>query len=152
MSNVKRIQFTAIIHASAAVVWHHITSLESYKRWASAFAEGSCFEGSWDTGSKILFLSPSGGGMVAEIAESRRNAFISIRHFGFISNGTEDTTSDAIRSWAPAFENYTLQPAPSGTKMVVDMDVAADWEASMTQSWPKALSLLKELCESASAT
>jgi hypothetical protein len=29
MSNVKRIQFTATIHATSAVVWHHITSPES---------------------------------------------------------------------------------------------------------------------------
>ena len=40
MSSVKRIQFTATISAPAAVVWQHITSLESYKHWASAFAEG----------------------------------------------------------------------------------------------------------------
>ena len=77
--------------------------------------------------------------------------FISIRHLGFISNGIEDTTSDAIRSWAPAYENYTLLLAPQGTKMVVDQDVAAEWEEYLTQAWPKALNLLKELCESTSA-
>jgi hypothetical protein len=151
MSTVKRVQFSATINATPAVVWHHITSLESYKVWTSAFAEGSHFQGSWDTGSKIRFLSPSGDGMVAKIAESRKNEFISIRHLGFISNGTEDTTSDAIRSWAPAYENYTLLLAPEGTKMVVDQDVAAEWEEHMTQAWPKALALLKGLCESSAA-
>ena len=151
MSTVNRIQFTVTIKATAAVVWHHITSLESYKHWASAFAEDSIFQGTWDTGSKIRFLSPSGDGMVAEIAESRRNEFISIRHLGFISNGTEDTMSDAVRSWAPAYENYTLLLAPEGTKMVVEQDVAAEWGEYLTQAWPKALNLLKELCESTSA-
>lgn len=151
MSSVKRIQFIATISAPASVVWHHITALESYKHWTSAFTEGSYFQGSWDTGSKIRFLSPSGDGMVAEIAESRKNEFISIRHLGFISNGTEDTTSEAIRSWAPAYENYTLVQMPSGTKMVVDQDVTADFEEYMNQAWPKALNLLKELCESTSA-
>lgn len=102
MSSVKRIQFTATINAPAAVVWQHITSLESYKHWASAFAEGCYYQGSWDAGSRILFLSPGGDGMVAEIAENRKNEFISIRHVGFISNGTEDTTSESIRSWTPA--------------------------------------------------
>lgn len=89
--------------------------------------------------------------MVAEIAESRMNEFISIRHLGFISKGTEDTTSDAVRSWAPAYENYTLTHVPEGTRMVVDQDVPAEWEEHLNQAWPRALSLLKALCESASA-
>lgn len=151
MSSIKRIQFTNTIRASAAVVWRHITSLESYRRWTSAFAEGSHFEGSWEQGAKIRFLAPSGDGMVAEIAESRKNEFISIRHMGFIANGVEDTTSDAIRAWAPAYENYTLLSIPEGTKMVVDQDVSAEWEEYLTQAWPKALELLKDLSESASS-
>jgi uncharacterized protein YndB with AHSA1/START domain len=148
MASKKRIQFTAVIHAPAAVVWHHVTSPESYKHWARAFAEGSHFEGSWEQGSKIRFLSPTGDGMVAEIAESRENAFISIRHFGFIANGVEDTTSEAVKGWAPAFENYTFVALPEGTRMVVDQDVAAEWEAYLSEAWPKALALLKQLSES----
>ena len=151
MSTLHRIQFTATIHATADVVWQHITFPESYRHWTSAFAEGSHFQGSWDTGSKIRFLSPSGDGMLSEIAESRKNEFISIRHLGFISKGVEDTTSDAVRSWAPAYENYTLLPDPQGTKVVVDQDVSAEWEEHLSQAWPKALELLKELCESPTA-
>ncbi len=87
MSSVKRIQFTVEINAPVSVVWRHVTSPESYRIWTSAFAEGSHFKGSWEQGSKIQFLSPSGDGMVAEIAENRGNEFISIRHLGFIANG-----------------------------------------------------------------
>lgn len=152
MSSVKRIRFSVTISAPAAVVWRHVVSLESYKCWASAFAEGSHFEGSWDPGSKIRFLSPTGDGMVAEIAENREKEFISIRHLGFIVNGVEDTTSEAIRAWAPAYENYTFLALPEGTEMVVDQDVAAEWEEYMNDAWPKALVLLRALCEpSASA-
>jgi len=151
MSSVKRIQFTATIAAPAAVVWRHITSPESYRNWTSVFAEGSRFEGSWEQGAKILFLSPSGDGMVSEIAECRRNEFISIRHLGFISNGVEDTKSEAVRAWAPAYENYTLVPLPEGTRLVVDQDVTAEWEEHLAQAWPKALELLKKLSEHASA-
>lgn len=151
MSSVKRIQFTAAINAPVAAVWRHVTSLESYKCWASAFAEGSHFEGSWEQGSKIRFLSPSGDGMVAEIAENRENEFISIRHLGFIANGVEDTTSEAIQAWAPAYENYRFLALPEGTKMVVDQDVAIEWEEYMNEAWPKALVLLKELSESSAS-
>jgi hypothetical protein len=148
MSPVTRIQFATTIAAPAAAVWHHITSPESYKRWTSAFAEGSHFTGSWEQGAKIWFLAPTGDGMVSEIAESRANAFVSIRHRGFITNGVEDTTSDAVRAWAPAYENYTLVSVPEGTTMTVDQDVASEWEQHLAQRWPIALSLLKALCES----
>lgn len=148
MSAVKRIQFTTTIHAPAATVWRHVTSLESYQRWTSAFAEGSTFQGTWAQGAKIRFMSPTGDGMVSEIAEARENEFLSIRHLGFIANGVEDTTSEAIRAWAPAYENYTFLTVPGGTRMVVDQDVPADWEAHMNLAWPQALALLKALSES----
>jgi hypothetical protein len=148
---MKRIQFTATINAPVAVVWQNVISPESYQHWTSAFAEGSRFEGSWEQGQKIRFLAPSGDGMVAEIAQSRKHEFISIRHLGFIANGVEDTTSEAVRAWAPAYENYTFSAVPDGTRMVVDQDVPEEWEAHMNQSWPKALGLLKALSESSRA-
>lgn len=151
MPSTMRIQFTATINAPVAVVWHHVTSLESYRHWTSAFAEGSHFEGSWEQGARIRFLSPAGDGMVSEIAESRTHEFISIRHLGFIANGVEDTTSEAVCAWAPAYENYTFSAVPEGTRMVVDQDVAAEWEEHMSQAWPRALALLKALSESSSA-
>ncbi|AVP96842.1 ATPase [Ahniella affigens] len=148
MATLNHIQFEITINAAADVVWQHITALESYKYWTSAFAEGSYFQGSWEVGSRILFLAPSGDGMVSEIAESRRNEFLSIRHLGMLSNGTEDTTSEAVRSWAPAYENYTLQAINGGTRVVIDQDVPAEWADHLSQSWPKALGMLAELCES----
>lgn len=152
MPPVNRIQFSKDIAAPADVVWHHITDPESYRYWTAAFAEGSRFEGGWHTGASIRFLSPSGDGMVSEIAESRRPAFISIRHLGVIANGVEDTTSDAVRAWAPAYENYTLLPAPQGTRLVVDQDVAPEWEAHLKQAWLQALDRLQALCETAGAS
>jgi uncharacterized protein YndB with AHSA1/START domain len=147
MSNVKRIQFSTIIKAPVAVVWETMFGPESYRRWTSAFTEGSYYEGSWSQGSRIRFLSPSGEGMVAEIAENRPNQFLSIRLLGYISNGIEDTESDSVRAWAPAFENYTFIPVSVGTRLVVDQDVTANFEQYMKDAWPKALELLKQLCE-----
>lgn len=148
MSSVKRIQFAATINAPVPTVWRLMIDPESYKRWASAFAEGCYFEGSWEQGAKIKFLSsPSGDGMVAEIAQNRKNEFISIRHLGFISNGVEDTTSESVRAWAPAYENYTFISVPAGTKLAIELDVFSEWEQYMNEAWPKALALLKQLSE-----
>lgn len=151
MSSVKRLRFSAEISAPLPTVWQAMTSRDSYEHWASAFTEGCCFEGSWDQGARISFLAPSGDGMVSEIAENRTNEFISIRHLGFIAQGVEDTTSESIRSWAPCYENYTFVAVPEGTRLVVELDVAAEWEQDMQEAWPRALALLKALCEAESA-
>ena len=152
MSSVKRIQFAATINAPVPTVWRLMMGPESYKRWACAFAEGCYFEGSWEQGAKIKFLSPpSGDGMVAEIAQNRKNEFISIRHLGFFSNGVEDTTSESVRAWAPSFENYTFVSVPEGTNLVIELDVLDEWEEYMNEAWPKALALLKQLSEAENA-
>jgi uncharacterized protein YndB with AHSA1/START domain len=148
---VKRIQFSVDISAPSATVFRTMLDPDSYKDWTSAFAEGSYYEGSWQEGEKIKFLSPAGDGIVSEIAEHRPNEFISIRHLGFISQGVEDTHSEAARAWAPAYENYTFRPTADGTRLGVDLDVTEEWEQHMAGAWPKALQRLKVLCEGGEA-
>lgn len=147
MATNRQIQFSTTIEAPPAKVWETMLGDEGYRHWTSVFAEGSHFEGSWEAGSRIRFLAPSGEGMVSEIAESKPHQFLSIRHLGMVKNGVEDTESEEIRGWAPAYENYTFEAVPEGTRLVVDQDVAADWEQHLKDTWPKALALLKQLCE-----
>jgi len=148
MPAIKRIQFVAEIAAPAARVYALMIGDTSYRDWTSAFVEGSRYEGSWNRGERIRFLSPSGHGMVAEIAENEPNEFISIRLLGQIANGVEDTESESIRAWAPAYENYTFFATACGTRLVVDQDVTDDSESYMREAWPKALDRLKVLSES----
>jgi hypothetical protein len=54
--------------------------------------------------------------------------------------------SEAIRAWAPAYENYTFTATPQGTKLTVEQDITEDFE-SMEEAWPMALEKLKALCE-----
>jgi uncharacterized protein YndB with AHSA1/START domain len=150
MAAVKRLRFSTVIAAPVSRVFDAMIDPAIYTQWTTAFAEGCYFEGSWQPGQRIRFLSPGGDGMLAEIAENRRNEFISIRHLGFVSKGVEDTTSVAARAWAPAYENYTFAATPEGTtRLTVDMDVAQAWEKDMAEAWPKALARLKALCEGA---
>lgn len=147
MPNARQIRFATTIKAPADVVWAKMLGADTYPRWTAAFSEGSYYEGSWSQGSSIRFLSPSGEGMVAEIAGNRPNEFLSIRQIGVVANGVEDTESDAVRAWAPAYENYTLVHGPEGTKVVIDQDVNAEFEKFMKDTWAKAFASLKQLCE-----
>lgn len=107
--------------------------------WTSAFGDRLIFEGSWEKGERVRFVTPEGHGVVSEIAENTPNAFISIRIRGTIDNdGVEDTPSDAIRAWAPAYENFTLSATANGTRLTVDQDITEGFE-SMPEAWPKAL-------------
>jgi hypothetical protein len=122
---------------------------DTYRDWTSAFAEGSYFEGSWEQGQQIRFLAPSGDGMVAERAESRRPEFVSIRHRGTITGGVIDTHSDAVRAWANAYENYTFVDRGGATEVHVAIDITPDFEDYMNRTWPVALARLRAICEHA---
>lgn len=147
MSHLRRIQFTVDIAASPSRVYALMLDDRSFRDWTSAFAEGSYFEGSWRPGERIRFLTPSGDGMLAEIAENRPHDFVSIRHLGQIVRGVEDTDSEAVRAWAPAYENYTFLATPGGTRLVVDQDVTEEFERFLAVAWPRAQQRLKALCE-----
>lgn len=148
MPTTKKLQFSTEIAAPREQVFATMLDPVAYRDWTSPFAEGSYYEGRWQAGQKIRFMSPSGDGMVSEIAEHRPAEFVSIRHLGFIENGREDTTSDAVRAWAPCHENYTFTDEGGGTRLRVDLDAFGGYEDMMARLWPPALEQLKQLCES----
>lgn len=120
---------------------------ETYRKWTSAFTEGSHYKGSWEKGSKILFLDPNGMGMVAKIAENKPYEFISIEMLGFVSNGNEDMESEGAKGMAGAHENYTFKEEDGTTVVLIDTDTNDEFKAMFEDMWPKALLKLKELSE-----
>ena len=55
--------------------------------------------------------------------------------------------SDAVRAWAPCFENYTFTDEGGGTRLRIDLDAFGGYEDMMARLWPPALDKLKRLCE-----
>lgn len=85
--------------------------------------------------------------MVGRIAANKPYEFISIEHLGIVQNGVEDTTSEAARKWAPAFENYTFKDKGGATEVLVDIDVEDEHAQMFNEMWPEALRKLKDLAE-----
>lgn len=139
---MKTLHFSVVIHALRQRVWDTMLQPETYSQWTAAFCEGSYYKGSWETGSDILFLSPSGEGMKAVIAENRPGEFVSIRHFGCVTHENVEPITE------PAFENYSFRDVEDGTELRVDMDSPDQYEAMFQDMWPRALLRLKALCES----
>lgn len=147
-----KIHASIVINAPKEKVWHAMLDKETYPEWTKAFNEGSRYEGSWEKGSKILFLGPDPetgeeGGMVSRIAENKPYEFISIEHLGIISNGVEDTTSEEAKKWTPAHENYTFREVDGGTEVSIDMDVDGEHAEMFEGMWQNALELLREVAE-----
>ncbi|HET8736048.1 MAG TPA: SRPBCC domain-containing protein [Pricia sp.] len=144
---MEKIHFKTTINAPVKKVWNTMLDDETYRQWTKAFHEGSHYKGSWEEGSKILFLGPEDSGMVSEIAENRPHEYISIKHIGIVNKGVEDTESEEAKKWAPAFENYTFTEADGKTTVSVDMDIEEDYKEMFQEMWPNALQKLKELSE-----
>jgi uncharacterized protein YndB with AHSA1/START domain len=148
----EKLHFETMINAPVAKVWEMMLGAETYKQWTAAFDPSSYYEGSWEKGSQIKFLGDGGSGMLSEIVENVPAKFISIRHLGEIRNGVEDTTSEAVQKWLPAFENYTFEEREGGTWLQIDMEMQSSEESKNMKEmfegmWPKALLKLKEICE-----
>ena len=146
-----KLKFSIVINAPKEKVWDTMLEDKTYRIWTEEFTPGSHYIGSWDEGSKILFLGPANdgklGGMVSRIKENKLHKFISIEHLGEVLDGIEDTTSDRVKIWAGALENYTFIDKDDKTELVVDMDINEEFKEMFEGMWPKALQKLKSLCE-----
>lgn len=85
--------------------------------------------------------------MVSRIKENRLHEFISIEHLGFVENGKEDTTSEAVQSWAGNLENYTLLEKDGSTKVLVELDTDEEHKEMFDSTWNDALNILKSITE-----
>src|SRR5680860_262476 len=101
--------------------------------------EGSRQETDGEQGSKARFLGPDGNGMMALIKTSDPYNFMSFKHLGFIKDGVEDTTSEKVKDWKGAEENYTLAKTDSKTVLIVEMDVAEEYMDDFQKALPMAL-------------
>ena len=151
---MKKIQFKKEINASAQKVYETMLGLKnkaSYEYWTAAFNPTSTYEGSWDNGSKILFVGTDEngkkGGMVSEIVAHQPAEFVSIRHYGFLDGDTEITTGEQVEKWAGGHENYSFQENNGVTTVTVEMDSVDEYLDYFNNTYPKALDKLKEISE-----
>ncbi len=151
LMKIDKMTFEILIKASPEKVFQTMLDDKTYRDWTSEFSPGSHYKGSWEKGSKILFLGPGKDGemgMVSRIEENIPGKFVSIQHLGLVENGVEVTSGPSVTGWAGAFENYTFQEKDGMTLLKVDLDSNEEFKGYFETTWPKALDRLKSLCES----
>lgn len=148
---MKTIKLSIIIKAPKRKVWNTALDDKTYRYWTEVFVKGSHYVGSFNKGSKILFLAPNDfdilEGVVSQVVENTPYEYLSIKYLGYYKNGKEDYTSDDVKSWAPSYENYRFIEHPQGTELFVEMDVSDDQYDHFSNLWPQALEKMKELIE-----
>jgi len=151
---MKKLQFKVSIDAPANQIYDCMLGLNSkstYEQWTALFNPTSSYEGSWDKGSKILFLGVDEkgekGGMVSRIVENIPSRFVSVQHYGLIQADKEITEGPDVEKWANGLENYSFEENNGTTTVTVDLDSTDEFVDYMNETYPKALEALKELCE-----
>jgi uncharacterized protein YndB with AHSA1/START domain len=145
------LNFSIDIKAPVEKVYQTMLDAEGYKQWTAAFNSSSHFIGSWEKGADIQFLGCDAngkmGGMVAKIKENIPNRFVSIRHYGMIENGEIITSGPMVDAWAGAHENYGFSEENGISTVKVSVDTEKSMDGYFYETYPKALDLLKEICE-----
>ena len=147
---MEKMNFSISINAPKEKVWNTLWEDESYRKWTSAFIEGShAVTDNWKKGTKVLFLDPKGSGMVSMVAENKPNEYMSFKHLGEVKDGVEDTTSEQAKQWSGATEDYTLTTTNNGTDLKVEMEgnIGDDFKEYFLKAWPEALEKVKKLAE-----
>jgi predicted 3-demethylubiquinone-9 3-methyltransferase (glyoxalase superfamily)/uncharacterized protein YndB with AHSA1/START domain len=151
MVKKQTMHFAIAINSSPEKVYHTIIDKDHYGEWTSAFASDSHFIGSWDKGSRIMFLGhgPDGkmGGMIGIIKENKPFKHISIEYLGMIEDGEELTTGPEVENWQGSTENYTFTEKNGSTLLSIDVDANEAFKDFFQDTWPKALKLVKDICE-----
>jgi uncharacterized protein YndB with AHSA1/START domain len=145
------IHFSTEINAPVEKVFNIMLQDETFKQWTAEFNPTSAYRGSWNKGSKILFIGTDEngveGGMVSRIRENVPNSYISIEHLGLVKGKEEITSGPEVEGWAGSLENYTFINNNGKTILEVDMDTNPDFKSYFEESWPRALKKLKAICE-----
>ena len=97
-------EFTIIINANPEKVWEVLWGDKTYSQWTAIFSEGSYAKTDWKEGSKVLFLTPDGRGMVSKIKQKIPNQYMLFEHLGVIENNIENLESKEAKEWAGATE------------------------------------------------
>jgi len=145
---MRRLTFSIKVGVPKERLWEVLLTDDTYCKWTSVFREGSYALTDWEPGSKALFLTPDGNGMVSKIVAHRPGEFLCIQHLGFVKDGVEEIAGADEKGWVGAFENYTLKEEDGISTLTVEMDVSEEYESFLCKTWPRALYKLKELAES----
>jgi hypothetical protein len=144
---MEKLNFTVSINASSEKVWQILWNDVTYRKWTSAFHEGSYAVSEWKERSKIQFLSPDGSGMYSIIDICKPNEFMAFKHLGVVKNFMEQPNDEETKAWSGGMETYSLKEENGTTLLECSLDSVEQFKEYFQSTFPKAMALLKDLAE-----
>ena len=148
---MERLEFSTQIDAPVEQVFDTMFGTDTYKQWTAVFNPTSDFEGSWEKDSKIMFtaINKEGKreGMIGTVKEYVPNRFVSVGYYGVLDGDKEVTDGDVVNGFADSYENFSFDASGNKANVTVEVDVEDAYKSYMLETYPKALSRLKEICE-----
>ena len=83
---------------------------------------------------------------IRDLDLSGKRVFIRV-DFNVRLNGQEITSGPDVDGWAGSHENYTFTEKNGKTVVAVDVDTNQEYKDYFSDTWPRALGKLKEICE-----
>lgn len=146
-----RLHFEILIQNTPKEVYRMMLEKPTYEEWTDVFSPGSTYIGSWEQGSKILFVSlgeeGNQNGLVSKVIKNIPNKHIDVEHLGELKEGVEIMEGKEVEMWKGAHEKYTFEEKGENTLLLIDLDSSMEFDEYFTGIWPKALAKLKEICE-----
>lgn len=144
---MERLEFTIRIKATAEKVWSVLWNDETYRKWTSAFCEGSYAVSDWNEGDKIHFMSPGGEGMNSIIETKIPNEYMAFKHIGEIKDFKELPIDEETKKWSGYMETYKLTSDDEFVILTSMVDVIEKHIDYFKEAFPKGLEKVKELAE-----
>ena len=144
---MQTLQFTIDINAPASKVWDVLWDDATYRKWTTAFCEGSYAVSNWNEGDSVHFLDPNGNGMYSVIEKKIDNELMSFRHIGNIMDLKEMPLDEETKLWSNSKEIYELKEENNQTKLTVKVDTLDKYVDFFNGSMSKAIELVKNLSE-----
>ena len=145
---MKNLEYKIHINAAKQKVWETMIQPDTYKEWTNASWPGSYYEGKWEQGEKIKFISNDDSGTLVIIEELNPYDYISAKHIAILlKGGKEDYDSDAAKGWIGTFESYIFNEHNGATDLTAGIVTNLQWQKMFDDDFPNALKKLKEICE-----
>ena len=149
--NKVELHFEITINAIPEKVYKNMLDEKGYSEWTSVFTPTSRYIGTWEKGSKILFLgvdeNGKAGGLMSQIRENIPNNYVGIDHIGLLQGDQEITSGPEVEKWCGVSENYTFTGNNGSTLLKVEVGTNDEFESYLLETYPKALQILKAICE-----
>lgn len=136
------------IAATPEKIWDVLLADKTYRVWTSIFHPGSYAETDWKEGSKALFKTPEGGGMISKVVQHNPGKIIALEHYGVLKNGEEVFEGESVEKWAGTTETYRLESKNGISTLFIEQEIEESYVDWFKTTWGKALQTVKELSES----